>query len=189
MRKSKLPDAPQPLSDLLAVLRLKLKDVDYLIVGDGSGTTWPKAIGWASTVINCNTFAREPIYGFSNHGTNIVAEMKAYTEAFEWLATQPDTKYAPGLRVHCVTDCEHIMQSWKYQQSRKQNRERWNLFDSYQRRGWKLFVHWIPRAIWDLNAFADQLSGNSRITGMTILEQTLKELGRESIYDINPAEE
>ena len=189
MRTKKLPDAPQPLSDLCLVAKIKLSEIDYLIVGDGSGTTWEKGIGWASTVINCRTFQREPIYGYSNHGTNIVAEMKAYTEALEWLVSQKLPYREGGTRVMCLTDCEHIADSWTRQQITKKNRERWELLRSYQRRGLLIRIKWIPRAIWDLNAFADQLAGNCRIQGETLLEKTLKELGRASVYEINPSED
>lgn len=187
-KKSRTTQEPQPLSQLLSHLGLDetVHPIDYIIVGDGSGTTWNKEMGWASTLIDMLTFDRMVFHGGSSHGTNIVAEMMAYIHPLLYLVGQKIRVRQGGTRVHIITDCQHLVTAWNQRTIRKKNRELWAMFDMIQRRGLKLHFHWVPRATWDLNKFADSLAGRSRIGQQKLLKRTLEKLGRSSIHEINP---
>lgn len=188
-RKPKAAPAEQSLEALLAHLRIAADDWDYLIVGDGSGTTMEHGCGSSSVLIERATMRRTEYGCTLSHGTNIMAELFAYVVPLLALTHDKLKRSSRGARVHVVTDCQHLPMAWQHKHSRKKNRELWRLLESFQRRGVVLQFHWIPRDTWDLNRYCDTAAGLRRRSQEPISTEALKVRGRRSIYDINPITE
>lgn len=181
--------ATQSLEDLLTHLKIPADGWDYLIVGDGSGTTLEHGCGSASVMIERATMKRTECGCTLTHGTNIMAELFAYVVPL-LLLTHNQLKRSPhGARVHVVTDCQHLQMAWQHKHSRKKNRELWRLVESFQRRGVVLTFHWIPRDTWDLNRYCDTAAGLRRKSQIELEGAALKARKQKSIYDINPMTE
>lgn len=179
----------QTLEHLLAHLAIPADGWDYLIVGDGSGTTLDHGCGSASVLIERATMRRTECGCTLSHGTNIMAELFAYVVPLLLMTHDEHKSDARGKRVHIVTDCQHLPMAWQHKHSRKKNRELWRLLESFKRRGLTIAFHWIPRDTWDLNRYCDLVAGLRRKSQLTVSEHALRARNTPSIYDINPITE
>lgn len=136
---------------------------DYLLFGDGSGTTWNKACGWSGVLINRVSKERQVFYGAMSHGTNIAAELLAYVQPLLWLEAQELPAKPKGYRIHVLTDCQPLVSMWESKQTNGY-RAIWNIFQQMERRGLVFQFHWIRRDTYQLNQLTDDLSRRARIT-------------------------
>lgn len=156
MLTQKLDSAPVGIASLL--LSLGIQEWDYLLIGDGSGTTWQNNIGWCSSLFSKDNEINH-FFGGQNSGTNIIAEMLAYVAPLLWLKEQHKKT---SLSVHIITDCELISQQGNNITQRKSHKELWNLFDAIVRNGIFLTWHWYRRDQLDLNKLSHEKANEMR---------------------------
>jgi ribonuclease HI len=172
------------LEDILRALHIK--EWDYLIVGDGSATTWDHEMGWGSTVIARAGFLRPPpFHGSFSRGTNIMAEMMAFVHPLLWLASQ---KLGRAV-VHVLTDCEIVRNCGKGVATRKANSELWFMVSAFSRKGIHVHYHWIPRDTIALNKLAHDLANKARLDAKALATNLGAVMGKHgaTIYDVNPS--
>lgn len=183
--------------------RLKIKDWDVLIIGDGSGSNWSKEAGWASVSIERVTLERLVHAGFVNRGTVNLAEMMAYVQPLDWLsgreADRRKEKKTPirAFQVHIVTDSDYCRATGSGPgRMMMKNAGLWAVFDVYARHGFVLHWHHVhghkEGAGCALNKYCDQLSKLARKLGKGYnLQDRLHTTGAETrtVYEINPSEE
>ena len=145
---------------------LGIETWDYLLVGDGSGTLWTRAGGWAAALVRHNPAHLQWFFGSSSNATNIVCEMQAYVNPLLWLLGQE--KPSQKQEIHLITDCEHLVQQWPRPGQWKANKQLWQLLGSLPRVGLNLHFHWIPRDTFPLNQLADELAGLARRTAVAL---------------------
>lgn len=176
--------AAKTLAELLALYQIDDK-WDYVIVGDGSATTWQHEMGWGSCLIERTTGERFDFGGGGNCGTNILAEMLAYVHALFWLVGNRPVQLS---RVHIITDCEHLVKASRGAHSKETHWELWQLFAAFKHRGLRLYWHWVPRDTIDLNKFGHELANACRLAMKNgdLLSATLKKLKVESLNQLNP---
>lgn len=182
-------EGAQTLEDLLKHLEIPADEWEYLIVGDGSGTTLDKESGSSAVVIERETMRRWECGCTLSHGTNVMAEMFAYVVPLLMLSHNKLKRTPYGVRVHIVTDCQHLPMAWERKHSRQKNIELWGLLESFSRRGIVIKFHWIPRATWDLNKYCDRAASLRRKSQKRMPALALKSLKLTSIYDVNPMTE
>lgn len=187
MSKAKLAKlADQTLQQVLEDARIQA--CDFLVVSDGSGTTWELPCGWAATLVDTRTFERRVFHGGASHGSNIFAELFGITHPLLWLLSQQRPVKVGGTHVHILTDCETLATTWNHKTTRKKNRELWGLLDAIQRRGLMLHFHWRNRSTTALNILADRLASANRLSQLPLAGQVILGLGAESPHDFNPDE-
>lgn len=189
-------DDEETLEALL--LRHGVKNWDIVIVGDGSGSSWSREAGWASVSIEKVTMERLVHAGMVNRGTVNLAEMMAYIQPLEWLASrESDRKKEKGgttraFNVHIFTDSDYCRQTGNSSnRMMTKNAGLWAVFDVFARHGFVLNWHWIPRESCDLNRYCDKLSKMARklIKGYN-LQDRMAETGAETrtVYEVNPSD-
>lgn len=184
----------RPAQALAKLLKsYEITDWDYLLIGDGSGTTWEHECGWASTLICRKSKNRKAFYGAMSEGTNIVAEIMAYLHPLLFLTTSKIPPKAGGHLVHIFTDCQPLVTCWKTKDVRN-NKLLWNLISQMQRLGFVFQFHWIPRDTYQLNQFADAAAGTARksLVAVNVVDLALKTVQKkwtkrqiESVFDLN----
>lgn len=186
-------DEQESLQDLLT--RLHIKEWDFLVVGDGSGSNWGYPAGWAAVSIENTTLARQEWWGTVNRGTVNFAEIMAYMQFLNWLGAREDDRRANGkrrrvLNVHIITDsqyCERTGSSAVKGNVRK-NSVLWAAFDVFARQGILLHWHWLKREDIALNQYADKLSKLARgLAKRHNLRKRLERNGR-TLHQHNPDE-
>ncbi len=112
MSRPMLLTAPGPVPadctlEALEALSEPLPPHDVLVVGDGSGSTWERAIGWAAVIWDKRTDAIAVRFGGQLRGTVNIAEALSLLNPLQELASQPRRGV---LSVACVTDSEVTQQ-------------------------------------------------------------------------------
>lgn len=159
------------LDDLAA--ELGIARWDAILVGDGSGTTWDSAFGWASVLVDARTRAEKRFAGCASAGTNHTAELRAYLEPMLWY-TQTIGKEAlkqkmhtvgaaPCLAVHVIADSEVVAKQGNGAMARNANRALWAAMDSFAGEGYALTWHWAGRNRLAENRWADREAGRMRL--------------------------
>jgi ribonuclease HI len=175
----------QDLDALTRLLRIP-NDWDFLIIGDGSATTWQHEAGCASVLVErgrgpyprCRMFAA----AFSC-GTNIVAEMMAAVHPLLWLGSQAWKGFR---RVHVLTDCEMVAKCGNKTMTMNANRELWFLLHAFEHRGMIVRYHWIPRDILQANQLAHAMANRARRWAKDFfLDQVCDELVALRLQDLN----
>lgn len=190
LSKEELAARPEirEIEDLVKFLQIDLWD--YLLVGDGSATTWDRPGGWACSVIRNAPRQTRLYFGMASHATNILAEMLAYVfplfHAAQILAKPPKpgkksdvSSFFPSgipsnravFRLHVVTDCEYVATTGP--QATIQNgahAELWRAVGLYRRKGLDLRWHWIPRDYIPWNKQAHEIANKARIAAQSVLE-------------------
>ncbi len=188
-------DDEETLEHLLS--RLGVKDWDFVLIGDGSGSNWQKEAGWASVSIEKLTGERLVHAGAVNRGTVNFAEMMAYLQPLEWLAsreTERRKQKGPtrAYHVHVVTDSEYCRSTGSGPgRMMAKNAGLWAVFDVFTRHGFVLHWHWLPRENCDLNRYCDKLSKMARklVKGYN-LQEKMMETGADTrtVYEVNPSD-
>ena len=177
------PKEEERIKELLAHAKIGPKDIwDWLLVGDGSGSTWDRAAGWACisvTRMNGQLFVDDSSHGASLRGTNNCAEIMAYVLPLSAvMSSLPDSDRFR--QVHIFTDSEYTQTTGNRVQSGAtpdKNALLWETFRAAKRAGLVLRWHWLPRATHGFNRYADDLSRRSRVlfTELAIRERMGKE--------------
>jgi len=193
------PEEQKPLEDLLK--DHGVKNWDFLIVGDGSGSNWNREAGWGAVSIEKITMERLVWTGTMNKGTVNFAEMMAYQQPLSWLAAREEDRRAKravkyrAYQVHIFTDSDYCRQTGNSKNRLvAKNGALWAAFDSYVRQGFVLNWHWIPRGSVALNSYCDRLSKLARLLMKKYNLQEKLETEHScggvprTVYDINPSE-
>lgn len=164
----------EPLDVLLG--KLKIEKWDYLLVGDGSGSTWDREIGWGCVLAERSTRTHSLWGGMASRGTVNFAEIMAYLQPLEFLATREiDRREKGGLykawNVHIVTDSEYCQKTGSNRgQIPKKNSGLWSIFDVYKRVGFCLHWHWIRRESCGMNRLSDGISKAFRLKAVNCVK-------------------
>lgn len=189
----------EPLDDMLA--RLEIRNWDWLLVGDGSGTSLDHACGWSCVAVGRREGVRHTLAGACSHGTSQFSEIMAVMHGVAWLCQYTKrsrhTEYGRRsyLNVHVLTDNANCRQS-----AQKAPGERpdagfapfWSMFDGFERQGLILHWHHVRRETVGLNAYADRSSRAHRIMmekhrpGEPIVTGPTQVPELKSVYDFNP---
>lgn len=176
------------------VARLGIHKWDYLLVGDGSGSTWDRGAGWGSVLIDAATDERTVFGGAVNRGTVNFAEILAALQPLEFLANKESKKRkASGktraVHVHILTDSEYCKNTGNSTNRMMDvNAGLWAVFDVFKRHGLIIRWHWIKRETVDLNRYADTISKLARLLlkGYNLQQKVASAGEKRSVYAINP---
>lgn len=163
-----LPDVSPDIPRLLE--RLGITRWDVLIVGDGSGTGWKDACGWSHIVIDRLTRQRKLLKGGMDGASVNIAEMMPTLHGLTWYHNtigRDRLQQTGTISVHIVSDSrvtvEHGTIAADLQQPLAETNELfWSGVRNWQRRGYILKFHWLPRSTTDLNKAADLIASMAR---------------------------
>jgi ribonuclease HI len=182
-----------PLSDVLRTVGIGPTDWDVLLVGDGSGSGWGSACGWAVVLEDRFSGLRKFFNGGVNAGTNYLAELFPYLHAMCWYSVGPGKMHHAqskhngavhrALRVHIITDAEILVNQGNRNCGRGAGAALWEAMDSFEKRDeYRFFWHWMARDRLGLNILTDHLSRESRLAMNQIKLPT-----NTNVYDFNPS--
>lgn len=165
------PEALRVESLRALLARLEITSWDLLIVGDGSGSRWDRACGWASVLIERLSGSRRVFYGAANPGSVNYAECQPYFQALTWYDHhhgERRLREAGLLRVVVLTDSQVVANWGKAATTPGQPLPRphaavWAGFAEWRRLGYVFDFRWAPRESSGLNWAADQISRLSRL--------------------------
>lgn len=161
-----------PDAELLqAVLdRAGITSWDVLLVGDGSGTGWQDACGWAAVLIDRESRGRRLFHGAMNVGSVNFAETMPYLQAINWYdqvgGGKDRLKQQGFIRVHIITDSQ-VIANWGTRAASSGDLPRkhimlWAGVRELRRLGYQFYFHWANRSTTLLNWTADLIAGLSR---------------------------
>lgn len=176
----------ETLQELLT--RFNITHWDYLIVGDGSGSTGDRECGWASVMIEKNGLARTVWFGAMNMGTVNVAEIMAYFQPLNHIFTSNDNlRGGKFVNVHVLTDSEYVANTGNSTLKRShKNWILWNTFHTFQTQGLLITWHWVPRDTVSLNKYVDSLSKGARVTLKDFNKQVKETVSEDAALEFNP---
>ncbi len=153
------------------LLKAGIDDFDLLLVGDGSGSKWGYAAGWASIAIEPDSLERKTFYGACNDATVNFAELMAYLAPLTWFVSRAKKERRRPRRgaffeIHVITDSQYTETSGEREEFIKKT-ENIMLLAGYQTLGHKGFNvswHWLERDTSDLNRLTDHLSRTARLS-------------------------
>ncbi len=168
-------------------------DWDIVIFGDGSGSNWSRAIGWAGVVIDRASWHRELFYGSSNKGTVNVGELLPFIQGLTWWLDWAKKKDLSRQvrKVWCISDSAHTVQTGKCRDKRdiRANRGLWLVLALLEREGFELHWQHMHRATAAMNCLADHLSRQARVSlerNHEAVLQKVASLTPTDLYKINP---
>lgn len=167
------------IADLNAVAaELSLQDFDLLLIGDGSGTVFNKACGWACVSWNRLTEDIEMHNGSSSCGTNNFAELIPYVQAL-WHFDQCFRQLAlPGqkAKIEIVSDSEVTVRCGNGIYARKGNACLWSAIEWFERSG-IYNIHWnhVHRNTNRFSKRCDWLAGETRTALNSLRKKLLDE--------------
>lgn len=180
-RASARPTQDRPERELLSQVMQRLGNPkwDLFIVGDGSGSGWDNACGWAATLIDKNFQVRRFFYGGMDCGSVNFAESMPYIQSLTWYDTHHGKHALESigyLNVVILTDSQVIAQWGNKAMSidgealpRKQL-ALWAGVRELRRVGYHCQFHWAPRMTTELNWAADLMAGLTRREVMNAAE-------------------
>jgi len=162
-----------PQAELLQKVldRANIGDWDLLLIGDGSGTGWEDACGWASILIDKSNRARKTFYGGMNFGSVNLAEMMPYFQSMVWYHHshgKARLKQKCPLLVHVITDSQvtalhgNRAASGHEDLAKVGHRALWAAMREFAALGYRFEWHWAGRCDSGLNYLADLIAGLSR---------------------------
>lgn len=168
--------------------RLGITTWDVLLVGDGSGSGWDIGAGWASLLIDQQTWASRMFHGAVNIGTVTIGEIMPYVHGLMWYFSDD----GPGrqrvselviagrlLQVHIVSDNSSVVLNGNDHQTRRKNLPLWAALDCIQGFGAQLHFHHQARLENTLNLLCDEVSRQSRIGVTEAYGKTLQVLSNK----------
>jgi len=167
------------------------------LFGDGSGSNWRLAAGWACVSIERLTMERVIYRGSVNRGTVNFVELMAYVQALDCLSgREADLKANGGptraFHVHIITDSDYCRTLGSTEQRNGlKNAGLWSVLDAYARHGFILRWHHVRGHTEGegcaLNKYVDALSKAERKSRKAAPAAQVEEL--KTVYDVNPSEE
>jgi len=192
-----VPIEKETLEELLE--RLGIKDWDFVIIGDGSGSNWNHECGWGSVSIERITMERMVWCGSMNRGTVNVAEIMAYVQPLNWLAAREEDRRKKrkarrtAYNIHIITDSQYCRDTGgSCDRMLAKNGVLWAALDTFRRQGLILHWHWVERETVALNSYADKLSKLARsLIKRYNLPERMERDGSgdvvQTVYDVNPS--
>ena len=141
------------------------------MIGDGSGSSWRDACGWASTLVTRWSRDRHIFFGAANLGSVNIAEMMPYLQALVWYhhhAGGVEIKKRGLLRVHVITDSNvtaihgRRVANPGEELPKVPQRALWAGMRELGRMGYDLQWHWARRSTSSLNFLADLIAALAR---------------------------
>lgn len=149
-----------PLAEALSVLGIGPKDWDWLIVSDGSGTTWQQSAGWCGVLLHRHSFRRHVFSGSLSYGTNNLAEILGVAHPLWYLGDQE--RQPRWQKVRVLTDSQYVASSINTPRQRpKAHAALWHTIWTAQRQLLRVSATWIRRDTLSLNQLADAVAGES----------------------------
>lgn len=143
------------------VNEMGLTTFDYVLFGDGSGTTADKPCGWACYVAdNMRRVITRHCGGCSN-GTNNLAELVPYLLAL-WHINALDPHRASITRIAIVTDSEVTARCGSRQYDRRANASLWASIEWFEANGFEITWKHVRRNTNPVNADCDLIAGKVR---------------------------
>lgn len=182
-----------PPEDILGGFGIGPTDWDVLIAGDGSGTGWNAACGWASVLVDRKLKLRKTFVGGMNSGTCYLAELLPYVQALSWYADGPGKAHLADLRkvnsrgrlrVHVITDNAAVAQQGVGGCARRKGNFYWKMIEGVEEAGYCLNWHWVGRSKLALNRLCDHLAGLCRKGVGSVAPVGLPD--GTTAYDYNP---
>lgn len=149
---------------------------DLLLVGDGSGSGWDGACGWATALVDNNQKLGRFYHGGMNLGSVNLAEQMPYMQAMlHWLNAcegRELIKRRGVLQVHIVTDSETVAKHGSQASDFDQPLPRtqyplWAAWREMIREGFQFQFHWAPRASSTFNIACDCIASMARRSVLT----------------------
>ena len=168
------PQDRKALRKLLTQFKVADGSWDVLILGDGSGSKWGHAVGFASVMFDRRTRVFRRFYGGLNDGTVNLAEIMAYMAPLTFLSTQALDAKESGMRFKAVsvqifTDSQYCRDvGTKGCTMQGKNGLLWECLKSVHRVGVVPHWHWIRRETSPFNSLVDRLSKLSRHAIMNV---------------------
>lgn len=164
------PADPEDFDGVEKILqRLNVAQWDIVLVGDGSGSSWGKGIGWACVSFEHLTKKRRVWFGGANDGTVNMSEIMAYLQPLTYFSAQEAEKRKErgttrAYNVHIVTDSQYCRDTGKLRSALvAKNAGLWACFNVFARHGFVLHWHWMKRESTGLNVLCDSLSRAGRL--------------------------
>jgi ribonuclease HI len=154
------PDAATSLQSLADALFLP--DFDLLLVGDGSGTTYPEPAAWGCLAYDRRKDKVTLHAGTTSCGTTNLAELMPYVQAL-WHHHQ-DHGQAPTtpVQVVIVSDSELTVRCGNGRYQRKANASVWAALRWFEDNGYRITWRHVPRNSNAWSTLMDQVAGALR---------------------------
>lgn len=153
--------AKSTMPSLRDILRnFKIDNWDLLLIGDGSGSSGDRPIGWACIAIDRAEIGRRVFHGAANFGTVNNAELMAYLLPLTWYLNKNNEQ--KGRDVHIITDSTYTTRVGGGLNSAA-NTAFYAVYRQFERCGLRLHWHWLNRNSIALHALADDISRVSRV--------------------------
>lgn len=182
MSKSKITG--ESIADLM--VRMKVDQWDYLLVGDGSGSTWARPFGSCSVLVSRLTGFGQVFNLASNRGSSNLSEAMAYFVPLDFLAEVERKRLNEGQmprkqRVVILSDSSYCVRQGNSAMKRGSHAMIWTAYASIARLGFELEWKYVGRETVDLNILADHISRSSRllIQNANLHEDAETTLGRK----------
>ena len=171
------PDLSVPLAQMV-MEKLGSPKWDVLLVGDGSGSGWNGAAGWACTLVDNMTQGRRFFYGAMECGSVNLAESMPYLQALAWYDAhhgKANLKQLGLIRVHILTDSRTIATWGNRAAGPEATVPRaqlvfWAGIKELRRQGYQMTFHWAPRMTTGMNWTSDLMAGICRKAVMAAID-------------------
>lgn len=142
---------------------------NFVLIGDGSGSTFERACGWSSILINFETREFSLWWGAMSRGTVNIGEIMAYVQPLTYLTNvEISRREANGgkhqfVNITILTDSQYVKEQGSSRGSSvKKNGAFWRLFDGFAHQGILLKWQWLARDTHELNSLVDGVSKAAR---------------------------
>jgi ribonuclease HI len=135
---------------------------DVLIFGDGSGTGWKDAGGFAC-LIHTRAGKRGSVVGGVTNTTINSMELFAYIAGLRYHYYQMIKEKMPTpLKLHVFTDSAYVQNGGNGSTVVKSNKDLWNDLHLFRTWGYELTFHLVHRNSTPMHVWADQKAGEAR---------------------------
>ncbi len=135
------------------------RDLDYIIVADGSGCMAKDPFGYFAAIYNVRDKEISTIIGGGSHGTNNLAECLPFLHAM-WLLEK--TIVTKGLRILCISDSEVNVKVGNGDYHPSSNQGIWAGLRWFSNNCYHVTWQHVSRNSNPINAHADRVAGNVR---------------------------
>ncbi len=139
---------------------LAMPTYDYILAGDGSGTTAEKPCGFACLAYDRRSEAVFKFYGDLSHGTNNFAELFPYVHALWHHYGRNELKQPTVVRI--ISDSELTVRCGNGIYARNANGCLWSAIEFFERQGYSIYWNHIYRLSNELNKLCDKQANNRR---------------------------
>lgn len=139
--------------------KLNCNNYDYVLVGDGSGSTIQTSIGYSAFVLDV---ARESILqleGYWNHGTVNQSEILPTLLLLNYLES---SNILPPVKILVISDSEVTVNCGNKKWARNANKFMWAGLDYFESVGYKVEFRWVKRNTNLISKECDRISKEMR---------------------------